>query len=357
MSIIYHTIARIAVTTALAATAALGSGTATATTVAPSPDPARSCRDITFPTRTGPLETTIHGVLCAPTTHPIKGTQVLLHGATYNSQYWDPPVANGKYSYAKQMNNAGYRTLALDRLGAGTSSRPPSVLLSVDNQADAVHQVITHLKAGHLIDAPARRIALVGHSMGSAVATVEQTTFHDVDAVVMTGATAHIDPAFLLTTLTNYMMPATLDPKFGPFSGQLVDPLYLTTRPGVRSAAFHAATDVDPEVVQVDEATKDLVATTEILGAITKGWAPETTRRITVPTMVQLGGADNFFCPPGRGDCSSAETLARAVEHDFAPAAQLHTSILPAAGHDLQLARNGATAAAEVSSWMDRALP
>ncbi|SFQ29765.1 alpha/beta hydrolase [Amycolatopsis rubida] len=315
---------------------------------------ARTCRDVTIPAKVGPLDVSVHGVLCTPD-GPAKNTvQLLLHGGTYNASYWDYPVAGGRYSYARQANSGGYTTLAIDRLGSGTSSRPLSALVTVDSQANVVHQIVGRLKAGEVTGAPADRVALVGHSMGTGVASVETTAYHDVDAVVLTGGTSQLDTGALLKTLTSQVWPAALDPAFGP----LIDPLYLTTRPGLRAAAFHDAGDVDPEVVQYDESTKDVASPVELSGVVLKGFSPDTTRKITVPTMLQVGSRDRLFCAPGNAaDCASPQALARAQATAFGPAARLHTSVLPGAGHDLQLARNGADAARDVTRWLDTALP
>ncbi|OLZ51648.1 hypothetical protein BS329_15390 [Amycolatopsis coloradensis] len=314
----------------------------------------RTCRDVTIPATSGLLNASIHGVLCTPA-GPAKDTvQVLLHGGTYNSSYWDFPVAEGRYSYARQANNSGYTTLAIDRLGSGTSTRPLSALVTIDSQADIVHQVVGRLKAGEVTGAPVTRVALVGHSMGTGVASVETTTYGDVDAVVLTGGTAQLDTGALLTMLTSQVWPAALDPAFGP----LIDPLYLTTKPGVRAAAFHAGGDVDPEVVRHDEATKDVASPVELTGTVLKGFSAATTRKITVPTMVQVGSNDQLFCAPGNAaDCATPQALASAQATAFGPAARLHTSVLPGAGHDLQLDRNGADAAREVTHWLDATLP
>lgn len=45
---------------------------------------------------------------------------------TYNQYYFDIQYQPEIYSSATAANRAGYATLAIDRLGAGASLRPPS---------------------------------------------------------------------------------------------------------------------------------------------------------------------------------------------------------------------------------------
>jgi hypothetical protein len=57
---------------------------------------------------------TMYGKLCAPT--GAKTVHVLIPGGTYNSSYWDIGYQPEIRSYRMAMNNAGYATLAVDRL-------------------------------------------------------------------------------------------------------------------------------------------------------------------------------------------------------------------------------------------------
>src|SRR5829696_155304 len=73
-----------------------------------------------------------------------------LHGATYNHKYWDVPAINGhEYSFARYMAERKYAVLAIDQLGTGESSKPADGdLLTLRQTGSAIHQVITHLRAG-----------------------------------------------------------------------------------------------------------------------------------------------------------------------------------------------------------------
>src|SRR5215469_5754806 len=148
------------------------------------------CNDVSFQvgiTPNGPTPYTMTGSLChsGATMPPV--IEVLLHGSTYDDLYWDPPIGGGFYSYVDAATQGGYATLALNSLGAGTSSHPASSLLTVTASAEAVHQVVTQLRQG----APGRpafgTFILVGHSAGTLIAWVEIATYHDVDGLIVTG--------------------------------------------------------------------------------------------------------------------------------------------------------------------------
>lgn len=82
---------------------------------------------------------------------------VTIHGATYNHKYWAVPTINGhEYLFAAYMTERKYAVLAIDQLGTGESTRPEDGdLLTLDQTAATIHQVITQLRAGRA--APAMR--------------------------------------------------------------------------------------------------------------------------------------------------------------------------------------------------------
>jgi hypothetical protein len=74
--------------------------------------------------------------LCLPTGKPTPATvQVLVHGITYDHRYWniaDPADPQGdRYSWEAAAAKAGYATVAIDRIGAGASTHPPSTLVTM----------------------------------------------------------------------------------------------------------------------------------------------------------------------------------------------------------------------------------
>lgn len=92
-----------------------------------------------------------------------------LHGGNYNHKYRDVPNINGhEYSFARYMAEQKYAVLAIDQLGTGESGKPNGDLLTLDNTANAVHQVIAQLRSGAGgVGYAFERVVTVGHSLGS----------------------------------------------------------------------------------------------------------------------------------------------------------------------------------------------
>ncbi|MFY0579631.1 alpha/beta hydrolase [Cystobacter fuscus] len=70
-----------------------------------------------------------------------KPVQILVHGITYNHDYWDLPEINRQdYSYARYMARQHYAVLALDLLGTGESDKPDGDFLDLSEAASSLHR-------------------------------------------------------------------------------------------------------------------------------------------------------------------------------------------------------------------------
>src|SRR5579859_2188160 len=138
---------------------------------------------------------TIYGELCKPLSGPTRTVQLLLPGATYGHVYWDFPYEPQTYSYVRALNAAGYSTFNSDRIGTGQSSHPDLNLVTVTVNVDAliIHEIVQDLRSGSIGGQQFARVLLVGHSLGSAMSWIEAGTYHDVDGVIITGMTHHLD--------------------------------------------------------------------------------------------------------------------------------------------------------------------
>ena len=213
------------------------------TAAMPAERAAISCADTDLPV-SGPglpplvpgAPATVHGRLCLPAGETPDTVQLLVHGGTYNSAYWDMPYEPERNSYQRDMAAHGYATFAADQLGAGRSSHPLSLPLSVWAAAEGDARGDR---------APARRNvggvrsqggASSGIRSGPGVVAVEASTYHDVDGVILTGIT-HI-PALPVLALGAALglQPALLDGRLGRLGS---DPLYFTTKPGARAGLFY----------------------------------------------------------------------------------------------------------------------
>ncbi|WP_330270885.1 alpha/beta hydrolase [Lentzea sp. NBC_00516] len=313
---------------------------ATATLLVPlQANAATSCQDVAYPVRIGltPLVTsqeTVAGRLCVPA--GATTVQVLIPGGTYDRTYWDVGFEPSTHSFTRSQNNAGFATLALDRIGTGKSSKPLSAFVTASTQASAVHQVISTLKPRFT------KVIVAGHSIGSAMAMIEAGTNRDVDGVLVTGFTHKMNYITVVPVLAN-MFPAGLD--LG----------YLTTMPDTRYNSFHKPGPLIPGSILFDEATKDVFAATEAVDTILLNTVIiPISRRINVPVLIVVGN-DTHFCSSGiplmGSDCSSPAAL-KADEAPFFPAVpRLDTYVLNGYGHSINYAPNAPDYHAAVANW------
>lgn len=311
----------------------------------PAPGPAGAaqiaCEDLRVPVSVLGTPQTMSGRLCVP--DGARAVQVLVPGGTYNGGYWDIAHTPEIRSFRLAMNRAGYATLAVDRLGTGASSKPPSAMVTALTQAEALHRVVGALRPRF------EKVVLGGHSIGAAMAMIEAGNHRDVDGVLVTGMTHRMNLLTVVPVLAD-MIPAPLDPRLG---GRGLDPGYLTTSPGTRYSAFHRPGPLIGPAVADDESTKDVFATTEAVDTLlmTNVVIPAT-RRIDVPVMIALGEDTHFCGAPLGSDCSSPEALRRSEAPFFSEAARLHTYLLKGYGHSLNYAPNAPDYHRAVVDWM-----
>jgi alpha-beta hydrolase superfamily lysophospholipase len=300
-----------------------------------------SCQDVTYPVSVVGLQQTMAGTLCVPANaHTL---QILVPGGFYNRSYWNVTVDPAVRSFRRAMNNAGYATLAVDRLGTGASSEPPSVLLTAIVQADAVHQVVQAMRPRF------GRIVLGGHSLGSAISIIEAATYHDVDGVLVTAMGHHLNVLGIATIATSFV-PATLDPAF---RDRPLDPGYLTTLAGSRYALHQPGPNI-AAAVGFDEATKDVAAPTELVDAALLGTVTPYTRLVDVPVLTAIASGDPTFCGLLATDCHSSASYRAAEAPFYGPAARLEAYVLPGYGHAFNYAPNAPDLHAAVVAWADR---
>jgi pimeloyl-ACP methyl ester carboxylesterase len=290
-----------------------------------------------------PKDWRVQVTLCQPfrVTHEVD---VLTHGATYTGSYWDWPQNPSLYSYVGKTLADGRATLTYDRIGNGNSTRPLSTDITMASDAYVLHQLVVLVKAlgyGH--------VNSISHSYGSGVALQEATTYADVDAVVLSGYLHR--PSNPAVTAGNY--PANTDPKFLAAG---LDNGYLTSRPGVRGTSFHSPTS-DPAVVAYDEAQKDLVSLTGLLGFLGARAVPAATNisnTITVPVLVVNGQQDAIFCyQPAVWNCADAALVTANEAPYYATAADFSVVTIPDSGHDLTLHPSANDSYNVISNWLE----
>jgi hypothetical protein len=315
--------------------------------------PGPTCTDHTLSVRIadpGPASQTMWGQLCYRGDHEPGTVQLLVHGATYNHLYWNFPYGNGYYSYVDAATAAGYATFDVDGIGAGNSSHPPSSGLTVYAAAVALHDAVTALRAGGVDGHPFQCVIIVGHSLGSAEAWIEAGTYHDVAAVIITGALHALSLAGL-GALEAAVYPAADDPKF---AGSGLDPGYLTTLPGTRESVFYDPATASPAVVAADEANKDTTTGTLLAGAAILGEPPtdQPSYQITVPVLSVVGEDDSLFCTGVTAYNCAEPTSVQAFEAQYySAAAHLKVVVIPDTGHDLALSTTAPLTDAAMIGW------
>jgi pimeloyl-ACP methyl ester carboxylesterase len=308
-----------------------------------------SCSEIDLPVSVPTPHESMHGQLCMPAGSAPTTVQLLIPGGTYNRVYWDFPYQPERYSYQRDMAGHGYATFAVDQLGTGQSTKPPSAILLNTVEAASIHQVVGHLRAGRVGGVHFDRVVLVGHSLGSGVAILEATAYHDVDGVILTGVTHLQPPVELAMIFIRRVHPVTLDPRLRKNGS---DPGYITTRPGQREPVIYSAGNADPQVIATDEATKDQASLAAIGTGEMLGLLGPTSRGIDVPVLLAIGEKDVVFCGFLARDCSSAEALRKQEALYFGPAAQLSTYVLPKAGHAMALHSNVGEYREATRAWL-----
>jgi pimeloyl-ACP methyl ester carboxylesterase len=320
------------------------------------------------------------GQVCFPTNvvASLSGAvQVLVSGTAYGRSYWDFPYAPDTYSYVRAAAQAGYTTFDFDRIGIGQSTHPLSTQVTVPANAATIHQAISLLRAGAVDGVRYDHVVIVGHSLGSLIAWYEAGTYHDVDAVVISGILHSFNPAGVAQFVAS-LYPAALDPRF---FGKVVDPGYLTTLPGTREASFYYPPDTDPNVVATDEALKETATVPEAAGVFAQelpgvlrplsepvcallptmcdGVASSVvygiTRDITVPVLEVVGQYDALLCggASGANRCRDVGTVRQDESTYFSGIARrcLAVAELPSSGHDLNLERNAQSWFGLANSW------
>ncbi|GAA1662691.1 hypothetical protein GCM10009765_10220 [Fodinicola feengrottensis] len=326
---------------AAAAALAVGvvGGTALAATAA-----ATTCKNVAVPVTVAGQSGSIAGTLCVPP--KARTLQLLISGWTYNRGYFDVSLDPQTYSYARAANNAGYATLAIDRLGAGASLHPLSLFSTTEADIRTVHEVVQAARKGSF-GTSFDKVISVGHSLGSIVAQGEAGIYGDVDALVTTGFSSAINYANAYVEIAGRDHPAVSDPKFAN-SG--LDPLFWTSQPGTRSLFTNTA-NTDPAVHAYDE--KTLKDTDNLIEGVTLAsyTATNAIAKVHVPVLVVTGTKDPFFCGLNSADCTSSETLLQHEKEFYNTSVQAYA--VPNTGHDIELERTAPLANQRMLQFAD----
>ncbi|MER7685743.1 alpha/beta fold hydrolase [Streptomyces sp. NPDC097610] len=289
----------------------------------------------------GRADQVLSSVIYEPEGGHVRGVQVLLPGATYDHRYFDLKTSRGWVSQARDAAGDGWVSVVVDRIGTGRSSHPAADEVNNTSQATTVHQLVTRLRATY----EGLPVALVGHSLGSAVAIQEAATYKDVDAVVVTGLLHHGGAAAGLFGILNH--PAAEDPAFVK---RPVPAGYLTTRPGLRHL-FYWPFNADLTTVDADDSVKQTATEGEVSDFTQEQSAGHFAKGVVVPVLSVVGEHDTFFFDPADRDRTVA---AEPAAYPASP--RVEVKVVRDAGHDLALQRNGERTTGYIDAWLNRRL-
>ncbi|MGW0181694.1 alpha/beta hydrolase [Nocardia sp. NPDC003345] len=310
-----------------------------------------------------PADQTIRGVLRGP--ERAESVQLLSHGSTYNRHYWDFPQRNCEYSYVDRAHEAGFATLAIDRLGYGASSHPMSGSVTVDTGAYVTSQLAEKLRNGEL--GRYRRVIGVGHSSGSvvllkhaAVHNNDRNPDNDLDLLIATGVTNVKGPS--VPALLAQFTPAIHDPRFAA-SG--LDTGYFTTRGGrdehgnSNRSIFYNLRNADTEIIARDEELKDTASGPEARDL--EAWRdgpPESSfsTEVRIPVLLAVGEEDQIYLNSGFDGNRCREEL-EAFEKPYFPNADLQVITIPGIGHSLNLHKSADVFFGEVQRYIRDYVP
>lgn len=313
-------------------------------------EPPVRCRQVAFTVNLSPGDSTDYDMaawLCARGSLHDKTIQVVIHGATFDHNYWNFPLEPETYSYVRHMTRAGYAVLNLDRIGYGLSDHPPDGLdLDLHDGAFTIHQVVQALRGGHMVvpgfgRVRARRVQLVGSSLGSFISVIEASTYHDVDGVVLSSYSHTVGQGGIDSF--GLVIPAQDDPKFAdlPYVN------YLSEAPGARAFLFYHLPNIDPHVAALDTALRQTWTVGELNDIVPALGEPAD---IHVPTLVVDGDYDTIACNITCSGTGWLDNEASFYPEDACP----EVEIIPDAGHALTLHENAPEFFAVVEEWSDR---
>jgi pimeloyl-ACP methyl ester carboxylesterase len=288
---------------------------------------------------------TVRGHLTGPAAALTKkrskryGATLYLHGLGVAGWLWNFPLA--RYSHARAMARAGHVSVTVDRLGYGSSDRPPSgKSVCIGSQADIAHQIVGQLRSG-AYGAPGlafRRVGLAGHSAAGQISITEAYSYRDVRALVVVAFSYSNLPrgneefgfqriacdkggdAVAIGTITDY-----------GFFGR--------SEAGLRSIMFHSAPKAVRDRAVALRGPDPCGDNYSLIPAIQRQAA--NVGKVRVPVLVVCGRNDILYAPFG---CEAqAERFRRG-----------RTVILGNTGHGLPLERSARTFRKRLSGFLGR---
>jgi hypothetical protein len=297
-----------------------------------------TCTQYTVPVTLAPGTTTTYNIvgrLCYRNVglRGAKTVELMVHGFSYDHNYFNSPYQPTKYSYVWASTSWGYSTFNIDRLGTGLSDHPNPALLTVQSEAWTMEQIVRKLRAGTIGSHAFQYVVGIGHSLGSAILQYEAGTVTDPvgvpDFLILQDMlmTSYV-PAAIALNASFY--PASSDPAF---AGAGLPSGYLTTMPGTRSSNFYYPAGTDAAMPGYDESMKG-TGTSGETATLASARTPTITQAIRVPVMISEGQFDVLHCNAAAGlSCATPAAIYTRESPNFGPRACLKTWVVQNAGH------------------------
>ncbi|KAJ7611233.1 Alpha/beta hydrolase family-domain-containing protein [Roridomyces roridus] len=274
----------------------------------------------------------IYGVFCQPEGVSSDTVQILVHGITYTSQYWSPPVEEFRnYSYAAFACTRGLPSLAIDSLGVGLSTRPANASdVQFPTASQAVSRLARHLKTTSILPGVRafKNVVGIGHSAGSATlnfGAISEGRDSPFDALVLTGLLSVAPGA--LPAVNSLGVPAA---DVEPLRWAGLDPNYITVTD--RSFFYPPNTNsFSPRMLKFDNFTKDVGMT----GIFAQAPVTSLGNQFTGPVVEIVGSEDQLFCVGTR--CADVPTLIASERVLWPDAKSFDVVVVDGSGHDLNL--------------------
>ncbi|MGH7818475.1 MAG: alpha/beta hydrolase [Candidatus Binatia bacterium] len=272
-----------------------------------------------------------------------RAVTLFLHGLGYGEFYWRFQAVPG-YDFAAMQADAGHASVVIDQLGYDSSGHPPGMEVCTGSQADVAHQLVTALRDGsYHIQGGARlpfaRVALAGHSMGSIIAQIEAYSFHDVDALVITGYADQGQTPLLASESTKTGLACASGGETGE-GGEGGYAYFGQTPEDSEAMMYHRA---DPAIIEAASAMRNR----DPCGLINSAPQALLANRleldtIDVPVLIVCAADDALF---GEEGCERQHEL-------YSGSADVSTVVVDATGHALALEVTKGQFQDAVSAWM-----
>jgi len=141
---------------------------------------------------------------------------------------------------------------------------------------------------------------------------------------------------------------AIFDPYF---AGEIFDPTYMTSKPGKRVEFFYFKDEAEPEVIDMDEATKETLTLGEII-SIAK-YDRNETLNIQILVLLILGDQDFTRCGSDF-ECTDHDSVIKYENQFSSEAARVEIHLLQNTGHVINLHRTAPECYQILLDWVNR---